>query len=139
MVQTIPFDNLVSSHAQQLIKAAIPYLPMNQQRVLCVYVKAQELLNTMHLISNEEDSMLIACSTGENNPSDIISAIRECCTKKEAEFLDNFLQMKKMMALYKEMMDNTEEGNTQELFKKFLSPEQAQMMSAFEMMNSQEV
>ncbi len=112
MSEITPFDDLVNSHEQQLLKAAIPYLPADKQKFLSIYVKFSELMNTIRLMSNTEDSMLVACSVEEE---DAISAIKKYCTKKEAEVLDNFLQMQQMFSLYKEMQNGTEDNQIMSL------------------------
>ncbi len=113
MSEITPFDDLVNSHEQQLLKAAIPYLPADKQKFLSIYVKFSELMNTIRLMSNTEDSMLVACSVEEE---DAMSAIKKYCTKKEAEVIDNFLQMQQMFTLYKEMQNATEDSQIMNLF-----------------------
>lgn len=107
MSEITPFDDLVNSHEQQLIKAAIPYLPADKQKLLSIYVKFSELMNTIRLMSSTEDSMLVACSVEEG---DAITAIKKYCSPKEAEVIDNFLQMQQMFAFYKEMQNSTTDG-----------------------------
>ncbi|KIR01390.1 hypothetical protein P261_00204 [Lachnospiraceae bacterium TWA4] len=98
-----PFDQLISNHEQQIIKAAIPYLPTNQKKMLSIYVKTRELMSTIQLMSSSDETILSACSTDEGDHKDLIHAIREVCSPKECEFLDNFLQIQQVLAIYKEL------------------------------------
>ena len=46
------FDQLVSDENGQLLKAMIPYLSFQGQKILAAYAKTQELRNTLRLFSN---------------------------------------------------------------------------------------
>ncbi len=50
-----PLDQMVSGESLQLIKAAVPYLPHQGQRLLSVYAKFAELRNTLALFSQPRE------------------------------------------------------------------------------------
>ena len=48
-------DEMVESDRNQMLKAMIPYLPASGQQFLSMYVKTQELINTMTLFKNRKN------------------------------------------------------------------------------------
>ena len=52
LYQATEFDQQTTSHRLQIIKAALPYMSVRQQKMLSVYVKIQELTNTFHLFDD---------------------------------------------------------------------------------------
>ena len=50
-----PLDQMVSGESLQLLKAAVPYLPQQGQRILSVYAKFAELKNTLALFSQTRE------------------------------------------------------------------------------------
>lgn len=52
------FDYLTADPKLQMLKAAIPYLPVSQQRVFSLLVKIQELQRAQSLFDGEEVSAM---------------------------------------------------------------------------------
>ena len=52
------FDYLTADPKLQMLKAAIPYLPVSQQRVFSLLVKVQELQRAQSLFDGEEVSAM---------------------------------------------------------------------------------
>ena len=55
-------DYLVGDHHLQMIKAALPYLNVTEQRAVSLFVKFQELRRTFELFENEEVAAMGICS-----------------------------------------------------------------------------
>ena len=55
-------DYLIGDHRLQMLKAALPFLSIPQQRALSLAVKFQELRRTYRLFSDEETASLGVCS-----------------------------------------------------------------------------
>lgn len=55
-------DYLIGDHRLQMMKAALPFLSLPQQRALSLAVKFQELRRTYRLFSDEETASLGVCS-----------------------------------------------------------------------------
>ena len=50
-------DQMVSSDREQMIKAAIPYLPPKGQQIFSVYEKAVEFINTVSVFSKRSSGV----------------------------------------------------------------------------------
>ena len=55
-------DYLIGDHHLQMIKAALPYLNVPEQKAVSVFVKCQELRKTMELFETEEIASMGICS-----------------------------------------------------------------------------
>ena len=141
--KTTPFDHMICSRQLQMLKAAIPYMAPSTRLMFSFYVKTLELHNTLQLFSpkNSEETLSI-CSIpeGSNQMQEMISAIKEYCTPKEAENLDLFSNLfsafrlqNRLQSEQKEGADNTGSGfDLSTLLLNFLTPEQKSM---FDMLN----
>lgn len=92
------FDYLIGDHHLQMLKAALPYVNVPQQKFLSILVKCQELRHTMSLFRDEEAATLGICSLDESaprSPLDMLTAIKPYGNTQEQDFIDmicNFLQ-----------------------------------------------
>lgn len=57
-IKLTDFDCIVGDHHLQMLKAALPYLQVSQQRFLSFSIKFQELQHTMSLLHNEDNAAL---------------------------------------------------------------------------------
>lgn len=62
-------DYLIGDHHLQMIKAALPFLEVPEQKAVSVFVKAQELKNTLELFETEEIASMGICSLEEPSPA----------------------------------------------------------------------
>ena len=73
-------DYLVGDHHLQMIKAALPYLNVTEQRAVSLFVKFQELRRTFELFENEEVAAMGICSLEQQKKPasirDLLKAIR---------------------------------------------------------------
>lgn len=138
------FDALVSDNHLQMMKAAIPYIPISQQQALSVYIKFLELANTFKLVQKKETQTLGICSVSEQkkNTTEMLNAIKQYCTDAEREMIDllmNFFSAFHIYHSYQEFMpkdgtNNSGEqtsGNPVDMLKNMLSPEQKSMLDTY--------
>ena len=107
-------DQMVSSDREQMIKAAIPYLPPKGQQIFSVYEKAVEFINTVSVFSKRSSgSDLCAMSMPSQNPVDIINDLRSFGYGPSRAKLD---QMVKMMAMVQmlQLMNQPADGEKED-------------------------
>ncbi len=101
-------DYLTASPHLQMIKAALPYIHVPEQRFFSMIVKLSELERTMKLFEQKEDGMIGICSLEENvsdSPLDMLNAMKPYGTPQEQEFIDlivNFIQGSRIYQSYRE-------------------------------------
>lgn len=85
-------DYLIGDHHLQMIKAALPYLGVPEQRAISLFVKAQELRKTMELFETEEVASMGICSLESTKKStsirDLLNAIRPYGNPSERDMID---------------------------------------------------
>ena len=90
-IKLTDFDCIVGDHHLQMLKAALPYLQVSQQRFLSFSIKFQELQHTMSLLHNEDNAALGICSLPEEAPHstlDMLEAIKPYGSTDEQSFID---------------------------------------------------
>lgn len=108
-IKLTDFDCIVGDHHLQMLKAALPYLQVSQQRFLSFSIKFQELQHTMSLLQNEDNASLGICSLPEEAPHstlDMLEAIKPYGNTDEQGFIDlvcNFIRGSRIGAQYQEM------------------------------------
>lgn len=100
-------DQMVGSDSDQMLKAAIPYLPPQGQQILSVYTKARELANTLSLFSPANRGMqMCAASAPSAEPLDMIEDIRRFCYGNSRRKLDQMVNMMAMVQMLQMMNEN---------------------------------
>lgn len=147
MENTNDFDSMITTHTMKLIKTALPYIDISEQRFLSIYLKFSEFLNTVQLFS-QKSAALSACkkeSSGNNNFFEMINALKTVCDDSERDTLDMMLNFIQAMQLYKtysefykasgEFTPNAENTtfnfNNMDVLKTFLTPEQQTMFDTY--------
>ncbi len=95
-------DTLIQDRHLEMMKAAIPYLEAPRQKNIAMTVKLMELLRTMALFQNPENNLRM-CSgeeDAEEAPVQMLSAIRDYCTDREKEMIDNALNFLQVFSSY---------------------------------------
>lgn len=83
-------DYLTASPHLQMIKAALPYIHVPEQRFFSMIVKLSELNRTMKLFEQKEDGMVGICSLEENasdSPLDMLNAMKPYGTPESRNLL----------------------------------------------------
>lgn len=89
--QITPFDNAITSRQFQIIKSALPYIPISDQKVISLFVKFQELKNTIRLFDGTSEETMGICSVNGNtndNLAEMVNCIKPFCSDSEKEQLD---------------------------------------------------
>ena len=118
-------DYLIGDHHLQMIKAALPYLGVQEQKAISLFVKAQELRKTVELFETEEVASMGICSLesseGTGSLRDLLKAIRPYGNPMERDMID--------------MAQNFMDGQTpMDQLRRFLTPEQQSRFETMEMM-----
>lgn len=118
-------DYLIGDHRLQMLKAALPFLSIPQQRALSLAVKFQELRRTYRLFSDEETASLGVCSLDappkNGSPKEMLKAIRPYGNPREREVID--------------MAQNLMDGQTpMEQLMRLLSPEQQSRLETIQLL-----
>ena len=113
-------DYLIGDHHLQMIKAALPFLEVPEQKAVSVFVK-----NTLELFETEEIASMGICSLEEpqsrGSVKELLKAIRPYGTPQEQDLMD----------LAKAFI----EGQTpMEQLRRLLSPEQQARFETLQMM-----
>lgn len=98
--QPVDLDSLIGDNHLQMMKAALPYMSVTEQRFISLFVKFNELRRTVQLFEDEEVAAMGICSTGEStekpaSPIDMLGAIKPFGTPTEQDLIDlimNFFQ-----------------------------------------------
>lgn len=94
-------DQIANRNHLQIIKAALPYLPRNEQKMISCCVKVMELKNVMRFFSRPS-FQLQSCEAGGEPPhlSDLLGDIRSCCDDSDQQLLDQICNLMNTMELY---------------------------------------
>lgn len=133
------FDNLTFSHPLQVLKAALPYMAVSQQKSCTIFIKIFELRNALGLLETE-DNQLSACSDGEDNSMlGMLTHIRDFCNEREKEIIDLFINFSQAFQLYSSYRASAPEGSAGgesmfDMLKNLLTPEQQAMFNGYSQM-----
>lgn len=130
------FDTIVNSNKMNIIKAAIPYMNLENQRKIALLVKFIELINTMNLYNNYSINEIPELNKSNTTKRDMLMAIRPSCSDKNKQLIDMILNINNLQSMFNtmnnkknELMDNSglnndfnnnneENLNQEELIKK---------------------
>ena len=104
-------DYLTAAPHLQMIKAALPYINIQEQRIFSLLVKIGELERTVQLFGRKEEGELGICSLEEDAPAsplDMLNAMKPYGSEAEQDFIDliiNFLQGSQLYQSYMDSMD----------------------------------
>ena len=104
-------DYLTAAPHLQMIKAALPYINIQEQRIFSLLVKIGELERTVQLFGKKEEGELGICSLEEDAPAsplDMLNAMKPYGTEADQDFIDliiNFLQGSQLYQSYMDSMD----------------------------------
>lgn len=139
-------DYLIGNHHLQMMKAALPYMNVSEQKLISMFVKMNELNRTIELFRDSEVASMGICSLGkqESTPLDMLNAIKPYANTSEQDFIDlisNFIQGSKIYSNYQNSMsqdpDAPSENNVKnplDQIRNFLSPEQQSRIDNAQMM-----
>jgi hypothetical protein len=135
-------DAIATENHLQMIKAAIPYINLSEQKFVSVYVKYLELMNTVSFfkVSDKNDMKACSLSADSNSPLDMLTDIRDYCNDDEKDSIDvfiNILNGYQLYQTYRETSDSESENSSagpMDALKAFLTPEQQSMIDTYSML-----
>lgn len=95
----------------EMLKAALPYIPVSMQKFLNIYLGFEELFNAISMIKNGPILYMDSADYSKNklgNTEELVKVLRGFCSPKENELIDMFFNMSRMMNMYdsyKDMFD----------------------------------
>lgn len=94
-------DQIANRNHLQIIKAAVPYLPRGEQKMISCCVKVMELQNVMRFFSRPS-FQLQSCEAGQDPPplSDLLDDIRGCCDESDQQLIDQIANLMNTLELY---------------------------------------
>lgn len=87
----IPFDEEIQNQDMKIIKSIIPYMNLNQQKMVGVFVKFMEIKNI--LAKKDEDKVIVQNQDDETLPREILMAIQPHCSGEKQNMLNIILRM----------------------------------------------
>lgn len=99
-------DQIANRNHLQIMKALIPYLPSDKQKMISLYIKFLELQNVMGFFRQPAPQLKSCASEGDSaSPSDMLQDIRNYCDDSEKEMVDQLSNMLSAMELFSMMKD----------------------------------
>lgn len=95
------FDIATCGTGFQFIKAYLPYVDSSQQRMLAIFIRMAELMQTIDFYKDLPSPSPL--SRSRHNPESIMAEMKQYCSPKECEIfslLSNFENINEMMKLY---------------------------------------
>lgn len=93
-------DQMVSDDQGQLLKAAVPYLPLQGQQMISIYSKLQELFNTIRLFSPDRQGMQ-SCAATASDPLEVLQDLRRFSYGHSRQMLDHAADMIALIEIMK--------------------------------------
>ncbi len=135
-------DYLIADHHLQMIKAALPYVTVSQQKFFSLLVKSSELVRTVQLFQDEELGEMGICSIEQEHqsPIEMMNAMKPYGTPQEQDMMDviiNIMQGFQIRRNYQETappQEGPSPAMMMEKLKSILSPEQQSRMENIQLM-----
>lgn len=136
-------DSLTSAPHMQMIKAALPYIHIPEQRFFSLFVKCSELERTIRLFEQGEGEQMGICALHESDPAspiDMLNAMKPYGTPEEQELIDLFINFMQGSRLSREYQDSTPPTtpspapNPMEYIRDLLPPEQQTRFETMQML-----
>lgn len=83
-------DYLIADHHLQMIKAALPYVTVSQQKFFSLLVKSSELMRTAQLFQDDGQGEMGICSIEQEHqsPIEMMNAMKPYGTPQEQDMMD---------------------------------------------------
>lgn len=142
-------DYLIGTHHSQMVKAALPYMNLPEQRLLSLMVKVNELQRTMQLFNGGEMSAMGLTPPKEkpSSPFEMLNAIKPYGSTYEQDRIDVLVNIMQGFRLYRSYQETAQQNDVPpntpgastppkppwEQLKGLLSPEQQSQMETIQM------
>lgn len=147
------FNSKIGQHQIQLMKAAIPYFNIEEQKLIHIFIQVQELTNTLALFHSKSNIQMCAAEHKEVSLVEMLSDLKEYCYDSEKETIDmilNFMNIFEMYNTYNDLFGMMDLGGGEEpstnsktnsnsnstpfsldVLKGMLTPEQQSMLDTY--------
>lgn len=159
-------DSRIENNHLQMMKAALPFMGVPQQRIISYFVKFNELQRTINLFDDEEVATMGICSADNrqspDSPIEMLNTIKHFANQNEQDLIDlilNTFQGFKIAGAYQDFVPTSSvpvqaqsegENKTQntrrqnnpfgkmplDQIKNFMPPEQQSMFDTMQLMMS---
>ena len=105
-IKITEFDRLSFNGSTQMMKAMLPYIPVNLQHSFAYAIMFREFSNLRHNISKASSSELGICSVNHQSASvsDILKDLRQYGSEKQQKFIDMMINMLQTVSVYQQYM-----------------------------------
>ncbi len=128
------FDEALEAHSLELLKAGMPYINTSEQKIFSVYIKLNELINTIKFFNSTPKNVGI-CSINqtENQVSDMLNELKKVSNKEEKKFIEQIQNMMTMFQIYSVYKTNTSKDSKSptDILKGMLTPSQQEMFDTY--------
>ncbi len=97
------YDDLVQTRELQMMKSLLPFVGTKHQKPLAIFIQSLQFQNAIRVFQNNENA-LSACSVNVSSEAEkrsaMIQTLRNFCTPKEKETIDNLLNILCVMESY---------------------------------------
>ncbi len=131
-------EQMITTHQMQLLKTALPYVNIEEQKFLSVYIKFKEFTNTFLLFQDSEQTSQLkiqATQANSKNMNSLLADLKKVCTKEETQVIDlmqNFMQISKLYQTYQEIQPEPDgKLSPQDILSAMLTPQQKQMFEMY--------
>lgn len=107
-------DSRIENNHLQMMKAALPFMNVPQQRFISYFVKFNELQRTINLFEDEEVATMGICSAGDrqspDSPIEMLNAIKPFASQSEQDQIDlilNFFQGFRIAGAYQDFVPSS--------------------------------
>lgn len=87
----IAFDEEIQTQDMKIIKSIIPYMNINQQKLVGVFIKFMEIKNILN--KKEDESIVVQNQDEETSPKEILMAIEPYCSSDKKNMINIMLRM----------------------------------------------
>ena len=131
------FDTLYTSNQLQILKVVLPYMTLELQPLIALYIKLNELLITYHFYKNNKTN------STKTKPKDfdlgqMLRALSPFLSESEREMMNQFASMQENMEQFKQMssmmsmMQDMNEDSPESILQNFLSEDQIAIFKMFQ-------
>lgn len=94
-------DEMVNEDSVQVLKAALPYLPLQSQSFVSIFAKFLELENTIHLFQSSRANMQLSAQSAErSDPLEMLTACSKVCRGPMKDRLDSVINTLVMLQMF---------------------------------------
>ena len=131
-----PFDSLTTTKQLQMIKLMLPFTPASSRPMLAVFIKFQELQNTIRIFQGANSrKFLKEFEKKSDSPMDMFEEMRPFMKEEERASMDMMMTAFNMMDMMN-MASGSSDGNINpmDMMKGMLTPDQQEAFDSYNTM-----